>query len=63
MCFRACHGRQTRYEDAVSGHSAAWLARPSGGRKVGSSNLPGPTITDTARLTPVVGGRFHLGIM
>jgi hypothetical protein len=63
MCFLACPWRQTRYEDAVSGHSAAWLARPSGGRKVGSSNLPGPTNTDTARLAFVVGGRFHLGFM
>jgi hypothetical protein len=28
----------------VSGRSAAWLARPSGGREVESSNLSGPTI-------------------
>jgi hypothetical protein len=63
MCFLACPRPQTRYEDAVSGHSAAWLARPSGGRKVGSSNLPGPTNTDTARMATWVSGRFHLGDM
>ena len=28
----------------MSGRSAAWLARCTGGAKVGSSNLPGPTI-------------------
>jgi hypothetical protein len=41
--FRACSCCESRYEVRVSGRSAAWLARPSGGRKVGSSNLPGPT--------------------
>ena len=43
MHFAACPCAQTRYESAVSGHSAAWLARPSGGREVESSNLSGPT--------------------
>ena len=39
-----------QYEDGVSGRGAAWLARPSGGRKVESSNLSGPTNIDPARL-------------
>ena len=30
----------------VSGRGAAWLARLTGGQKVGSSNLPGPTESD-----------------
>jgi hypothetical protein len=33
----------------VSGYGAAWLARPSGGRKVVSSNLASPTTIETAR--------------
>ena len=32
----------------VSGRSAAWLARPSGGREVESSNLSGPTNKEPA---------------
>ncbi len=43
MCFPACPGPEYRYVSASSGRSAAWLARPSGGRKVASSNLAGPT--------------------
>jgi hypothetical protein len=43
MCFPACPGPEYQYEDRVSGRGAAWLARPSGGRKVESSNLSGPT--------------------
>jgi resuscitation-promoting factor RpfA len=35
-----------RYEGAASGYGAAWLARPSGGRKVAGSNPASPTITD-----------------
>ena len=50
MCFPACSGLEYQYEDRVSGRGAAWLARPSGGRKVESSNLSGPTNRDSARL-------------
>ena len=50
MCFPACPGTEYQYEDGVSGRGAAWLARPSGGRKVESSNLSGPTKLETARL-------------
>ena len=48
--FTACSGLEYQYEDRVSGRGAAWLARPSGGRKVESSNLSGPTNRDSARL-------------
>ena len=48
--FTACSGLEYQYEDRVSGRGAAWLARPSGGRKVESSNLSGPTNKDPARL-------------
>ena len=61
MCISPCAPGEYEYEVPVSGRGAAWLARPSGGRKVGSSNLPGPTITDTARMALWVGGRFLLG--
>jgi hypothetical protein len=40
----------------VSGRGAAWLARPSGGRKAVSSNLTGPTTTETARLVSGLAG-------
>ena len=46
----------------VSGRGAAWLARPSGGRKVESSNLSGPTITDTARVPSSNAGGFVSGV-
>lgn len=57
MRFPACPCRPLRYEVRVSGRSAAWLARPSGGRKVGSSNLPGPT-KEKARLPSGHAGLF-----
>ena len=46
----ACDRRAaTRYTSpSLTGCSAAWLARLTGGQKVGSSNLPSP-IPDTAR--------------
>ena len=50
MRFTACSGLEYQYEDRVSGRGAAWLARPSGGRKVESSNLSGPTKIEIARL-------------
>jgi hypothetical protein len=50
MCLSACSGLEYQYEDGVSGRGAAWLARPSGGRKVESSNLSGPTNKEYARL-------------
>ena len=50
MRLSACPGVEYQYEDRVSGRGAAWLARPSGGRKVESSNLSGPTKLETARL-------------
>ena len=50
MCLSACPGTEYQYEDGVSGRGAAWLARPSGGRKVESSNLSGPTKLENARL-------------
>lgn len=40
----ACPRRENIYVSPPSGRSAAWLARPSGGREVVSSNLTGPTI-------------------
>ena len=46
----------------VSGRGAAWLARPSGGRKVVSSNLTGPTITETARVPNGAAGGFVSGV-
>ena len=53
MHFPACPGPEYRYVSAPSsGRSAAWLARPSGGREVESSNLSGPTNIETARLRP-----------
>ena len=45
MRFTACPRPENRYVSASSGRGAAWLARPSGGRKVASSNLAGPTNT------------------
>gem|GEM_PF-4414534 len=46
MRFPACDRPEYRYESAYSsGRSAVWLARPSGGREVESSNLSGPTNT------------------
>ncbi len=46
--FPACSGPEYRYVTSPSsGRSAAWLARPSGGREVESSNLSGPTIAKT----------------
>ena len=49
--FCPCDGPEYRYVSGhSSGHSAAWLARPSGGREVESSNLSGPTNTEAARL-------------
>ena len=59
--FSACPCPENRYEDAVSGRSAAWLARPSGGREVESSNLSGPTIEKTARLPLGKAGGFLSG--
>ena len=56
--FPACPRPEYQYEDRVSGHSAAWLARPSGGRKVESSNLSGPTKSKTARLRDRSAGVF-----
>ena len=51
MHFCPCPRPQYRYVSGhSSGHSAAWLARPSGGREVESSNLSGPTNIETARL-------------
>jgi hypothetical protein len=50
MRLSTCPGLEYQYEDRVSGRGAAWLARPSGGRKVESSNLSGPTNRETARL-------------
>ena len=50
MRFPACPCPEYRYVSRLSGRGAAWLARPSGGRKVASSNLAGPTNTETARL-------------
>ena len=50
MRLSTCPGLEYQYEDRVSGRGAAWLARPSGGRKVESSNLSGPTNIETARL-------------
>src|SRR5690606_31939899 len=44
---------------AASGRGAAWLARPSGGRKVASSNLAGPTKSETP--TPIPGWAFADG--
>ena len=38
-------GPRAATTQAGSGRSAAWLARLTGGQEVGSSNLPGPTIT------------------
>ncbi len=61
MCFPACDGLETRYVSPRSGRSAAWLARPSGGRKVESSNLSGPTIIETARLPQGCAGVFVRG--
>ena len=41
---------------------AVWLARPSGGREVESSNLSGPTIIKTARrLLGLAGGSVSNG--
>ena len=54
MRFRACSRRDYRYVSRQSGRSAAWLARPSGGREVESSNLSGPTnlkLTNMALIT------------
>ena len=50
MRLSACSGIEYQYVDGVSGRGAAWLARPSGGRKVESSNLSGPTTLENARL-------------
>ena len=61
--FPACPRPETRYVSAASGRSAVWLARPSGGREVESSNLSGPTITEppacrmAARAVPFPKGR------
>ncbi len=49
--FFTCPRPEYRYLSGhSSGRSAAWLARPSGGREVESSNLSGPTNIETARL-------------
>src|SRR2546421_8999441 len=39
-----------------TGRGAAWLARLTGGQKVGSSNLPGPTASFEARMAPSTRG-------
>ena len=46
----------------VSGRGAAWLARLTGGQKVGSSNLPGPTeaiVDPTRRDESTAGGSVN----
>lgn len=45
----------------VSGRSAAWLARPSGGREVESSNLSGPTIENLPACPTGSAGSFISG--
>ena len=45
----------------VSGRGAAWLARPSGGRKVESSNLSGPTIENPPACQTGMAGGFVSG--
>ena len=62
MRFPACPGLEYQYEDRVSGRGAAWLARPSGGRKVESSNLSGPTNKEIARLPFWQCGRFFYSL-
>ena len=57
--FPACPHPDYRYvSPPVSGRSAAWLARPSGGREVESSNLSGPTIAKTVRGASGLAGGF-----
>ena len=41
--FRPCPRPRFPSERASSGYGAAWLARPSGGRKVAGSNPASPT--------------------
>ena len=48
MHFEACPCLEYCYVSPLSGHGAAWLARPSGGRKAVSSNLAGPTTLKTS---------------
>lgn len=62
MRISSCAVCEYQYEDRVSGRGAAWLARPSGGRKVVSSNLTGPTITETARLVLDLAGGSVSGL-
>ena len=38
-----CHQLKFTPEPPLSGYGAAWLARPSGGRKVAGSNPASPT--------------------
>ena len=61
MRIPPCALCEYEYEGVMSGRGAAWLARPSGGRKVVSSNLTGPTITETARLAIGPAGGSVLG--
>ena len=50
--IRPCPARDFAPEGDPSGYGAAWLARPSGGRKVAGSNPASPTNT----IDPAVSG-------